>query len=164
MRSFEQRKPHSLNDIPISIKIRAPSGCYHREHSPNAYVIIDDYLRTLPDEAGMVFEEHESGPELLVWLAVTTAGLTLAKSIIDLIATIIKARSEGIRKGDKPDRPLELIVRRHDSKGVREEIVLRVGHEETVKVSAIEDRIAKGLTNITVSAKDENPQGLGRTV
>ncbi len=112
----------------------------------------------------MVFEEHESGPELLVCLAVTTAGLTLAKSIIDLIATIIKARSEGIRKGDKPDRPLELIVRRHDSKGVREEIVLRVGHEETVKVSAIEDRIAKGLTNITVSAKDENPQGLGRTV
>ena len=58
------------------------------------------------------FEEHESGPELLVFVAVVTAGISLAKSVIDLIVAIIKARSEGIKKGDHPASPLDLIVRR----------------------------------------------------
>ena len=38
-----------------------------------------------------VLEQHESGPEIIVFLALATASLTLAKSIIDLISVIIKA-------------------------------------------------------------------------
>jgi hypothetical protein len=37
------------------------------------------------------FLEHESGPEILAYLAAATAGLTLAKSVFDLITAIINA-------------------------------------------------------------------------
>lgn len=86
------------------------------------------------DAAGttFAFEEHESGPELLVLLALATSGLGLAKSVVDLIITIIKARQEGIARGDTPSDPVELIVRRMDGELFREEIVLRIGHREGV--------------------------------
>ena len=80
-------------------------GCFHREHSPCAYELIDSYLSRSTAESEI--EEHESGPELLVYLAVATAGLTLAKSIIDLVTSIIKARSEGV-KSDRLKRPLRI--------------------------------------------------------
>ena len=32
------------DDVPLSIKIGVTSGCYHAEHSPEAYAIIDAYL------------------------------------------------------------------------------------------------------------------------
>ena len=79
------------------------------------------------------FEEHESGPELLVYVAVATAGVTLAASVINLVTAIIKARSEGVKKGDRPDEPIELIVRRvDDRRGLREETILRVGAGDRV--------------------------------
>jgi len=114
--------------LPISIKVRVTGGCFHREHSPEAYRIIDEKLAEsalgLPE---FCFEEHESGPELLVWAAVTTAGLTLAKSIIELITAILKARSEGRKKGDSPAEPLELIVRGHwKDEEYFEEKILRI--------------------------------------
>jgi hypothetical protein len=75
----------------------------------------------------------------LLYLAVTTAGLSLAKSIVDLITAIIKARSEGIKKGDDPSEPLELIVRRvHDAQEFREETVLRIGHKDAVDEAKVE--------------------------
>ncbi len=71
--------------------------------------------------------EHESGPELLVFLAVGTAALSLAKSVIELITAIFKARSEGVKKGDRPADPLELIVRRdNDEQEYREEIISKI--------------------------------------
>lgn len=147
MRDFEQKSRHNLNDIAVSVKIRAPSGCFHREHSPNAYGFIDSYLSTHPSD--IVFEEHESGPELLVILATATAGLTLAKSVIDLITTVIKARSEGIKKGDKPDHPLELTIRRHDGTGVKEEIVLRARPDDNITRLMIENAVKNGIKSIT---------------
>ena len=99
------------------------SGCFHREHSARAYELIDADLRKLsPTQTHLVFEEHESGPEILVYVSLVAAGLGLAAQVINLIAAIIKARSEGIKKGDHPSDPLHLIVRRvHDSEGFREE-------------------------------------------
>jgi hypothetical protein len=50
---------------------------------------IDTHLnRAMPD---IEFLEHESGPEILAYLAAATAGLTLAKSVFDLITAIINA-------------------------------------------------------------------------
>src|SRR5437588_11355378 len=114
MNRFERARPTNSNEVAVSIKIRVASGCFHREDSPHAYEIIDSKLAKLPRNLTLDFEEHESGPELLVYLAVAAAGITLAKSIIELVTAIIKARSDGVKKGDRPDAPIELIVRRVD--------------------------------------------------
>lgn len=135
MQNFDAAKSDEL--FPASIKIRPTGGCFHREHSLNAYKLIDDYLATnnFSDENGKI-EEHESGPELLVYLAVTAAGLGVVKSVVELITAIIKARSEGIKKGDAPSAPLELIIRGHSKGGEYfEEMILHVppGHNLTAK-------------------------------
>jgi hypothetical protein len=91
MRDFRDRRPARVGDVALSIKLRVVSGCFHREHSPHAYTLIDSHLGSLSPD--VEFVEHESGPELLVYLAVGTAGLTLAKSVIDLM-----------RPSSKPDR------------------------------------------------------------
>jgi hypothetical protein len=82
--------------------------------------------RGLPDrEPTCTFVEHESGPELLVFVSLTTAGISLAKSAIDLVVAILKARSDGVRKGDRPTDAVEVIVRRvTGGTPVQEEIAL----------------------------------------
>jgi hypothetical protein len=103
------------------------------------------------------FQEHESGPEILVYVALGTVGITLAKSIIDLITAIIKARSEGIKLGDSPDAPLELIVRRFDNKGkIKEETVLRFGSQDQVKKEFIEESLKKKISEILSEPKKRN--------
>jgi hypothetical protein len=147
MNRFEARRSPRGDGVAVSIKIRVRSGCFHREHSPHAYRLIDQNLSTSRLSATEIeFEEHESGPELLVYLAVATAGLSLAKSVIDLIITIIKARAEGIKAGDGPAAPLELIVRRVDrGSEFHEEVVLRVGHTDPVDENVIEQRVNEAL-------------------
>jgi len=112
----------------VSIKVRVDSGCFHREHSPEAYRIIDSHLARvplIPSEAR--FEEHESGPEILANLPAMTAGIALTASLINLVVAILRARSDGIKKGDRPQHPLEVIIRRINRSGVyEEEKILRV--------------------------------------
>ena len=147
MRRFEARRPPQPGELSVSIKVRVVSGCFHREHSPRGYALIDQLLSSLsPSEPGFVFEEHESGPELLVYLALATAGVTLAKSIIDLVTAIIKARSEGVEKGDRPSDPVELIVRRTgEGSEFREEVVLRFGHSDPIDATVIEQSLNEAL-------------------
>lgn len=136
--------------VTISIKIRVTSGCFHREHSPYAYRIIDKQLVAYSSQdSNFSFQEHESGPELLVYVALGTVGITFAKSVIDLITAIIKARSEGIKHGDSPDAPIELIVRRFDNNGkIKEEIVLRFGSRDEVKKEFIEESLKKKVSEL----------------
>jgi hypothetical protein len=156
MRGFEARRAPRPGEAAVSIKVRVVSGCFHREHSPRAYELIDRSLTKLPGTDGsLAFEEHESGPEILLYLAVTTAGLSLAKSVVDLITAIIKARSEGVRKGDHPSDPLELIIRRvHDAQEFREETVLRIGHKDTVDEARVEKQLKNALRKLL---KDKPP-------
>ena len=147
MRGFETRRPQGEAGLPVSIKLRVSSGCFHREHSPRAYKLIDSQLARLSRD--VEFVEHESGPELLVFIAVATAGITLTKSVLDLITAIIKARSEGIRKGDHPSEPIELTVRRaNEGDNFREEIVVRVGHNDRVDGQAIEKALDAALRKL----------------
>jgi len=147
MRGFERRRSPVSGEIPLSVKIRVTSGCFHREHSPRAYELIDSSVAA--SAAEFKFEEHESGPELLVYLALATAGLTLTKSLIDLITAILKARSEGVKNGDRPSEPLELIVRHIDDRnGFREETVLRIGHTEPADPDLIEAQVAEALKKL----------------
>lgn len=149
MHAFEAGHKVPRGAVPVSIKVRVSSGCYHREHSPHAYSLIDRHLTELLIQDEVTFEEHESGPELLVFVAAMTAGISLAKSIIDLIVAIIKARSEGIKKGDHPASPLELIVRRtQNGEEFKEETVLRIGHDEAVDPEIIEERLRQAISSL----------------
>lgn len=143
IKKFEASSPMKGKGTSVSIKIRVTSGCYHREHSPNAYRIIDVFFHSHPS-AELSFQEHESGPELLVYLSLGAAGITLTASVINLVTAIIKARSEGIKRGDHPSAPLELIVRGFDKKGnLKEEKILKIDANDSVT----KDLIGKALNN-----------------
>src|SRR6202161_318007 len=85
MRGFEARRPPAPGGLPVSIKIRVLSGCFHREHSPRADKLIDQALASLLPDAALSFEEHESGPELLIYAAAATAAMSLAANVLNLI-------------------------------------------------------------------------------
>jgi hypothetical protein len=120
--------------IPAYLKIKATNGCFHREHSPHAYWILGDFLANFQKPyLRFEIEEHESGPEILVLMSITAAGLTFAKSVIDLITVIINARSAGVKKGDKRSGPIELIIRGQYKGGEYfEEKILHISHDDPV--------------------------------
>lgn len=162
MHDFERRHIPPQDAVAVSIKIRVTSGCFHREHSPHAYVLIDKYLTKIERYNEFTFEEHESGPELLVYIAAATTGILLAKSIIDLIVAILKARSEGIKKGDNPRAPLELIVRRVYKDGeFKEETILRIQHQQTIKQEIIEKHLKESITDLL---KEENKEPANKSL
>ncbi len=163
MRSFESQRSLQVGEVSVSLKVRVTSGCFHREHSPHAYALIDGHLSSIPaaQRSEFAFVEHESGPELLAYLALATAGVTLAKSVIDLVIAIIKARTEGVKKGDRPNDPVEVIVRRvGDGDKFVEETVLRIGHNDPVSGADIEASVNAALKKATAadSAKSEKKQ------
>lgn len=142
MEDFRRAKPDV--PLPVSIKVRPVSGCFNRPYSPHAFKLIDRYLAGA-DLSGVPcqFEKHESGPELLVGLNAATAGLTFPPSVVELIAAIIRARSEGIQNGDWPAEPLALIVRGYSRNGeFFEKAVLRIPPQSVVTTRQIEDALA----------------------
>jgi hypothetical protein len=149
MSRFRGSHPPQGEVAAVSIKLRVTSGCFHRSCSPRAYAVVDQYLDRAKRSEEFTFEEHESGPELLAYVALTTAGISLAKSVIDLIVTLVKARKKGVAAGDRPSAPLELIVRRSDEKlGYREEMVVRIGCDDPVTERQIEAKIRRALGKI----------------
>lgn len=150
MRRFEGRREPRPGEVAVSIKVRVLSGCFHREHSPRAYQMIDRSLSGLvPGDTQFGFEEHESGPEILAYVVLAAAGLNLAAQVINLITAIIKARSEGIKKGDHPSDPLCLIVRRvHDAEGIREEEVLTIGHTDALDEVELKEELTSALRKL----------------
>lgn len=159
MGSFTAMRSPRSGETAVSLKVRVTSGCFHREHSPGAYALIDAQLSsTGSDRVPFEFVEHESGPELLVFLALGTAGLGLAKSVIDLVVAIIEARREGVRRGDRPSDPVELIVRRVDySDTFREERILRIAYDDPVDAAEIERLLRSGIERL--AAERDDPDG-----
>ena len=161
IRSFESQRPPREGESSVSLKVRVTSGCFHREHSPHAYALIDKHLASIPasQRSELTFVEHENGPELLAYLALATAGVTLAKSVIDLIVAIIRARTEGAKTGDRPNDPVQVIVRRvGDRDEFAEETVLRIRHNDPVNRADIEAHINAALKRVvaTGGAKTAN--------
>ena len=70
-------------------------------------------------------------------------------TVIDLIVTILKARSEGIRKGDRPRDPLKLILRRTNTKGdcVEEEVLVVESTDSVIEVE-IEEALSKSAKTL----------------
>lgn len=150
MRELELVRPPSSGEIAISIKIGVASGCFHREHSPQAYALIDEKLAALDVRSREFgFEEHESGPEILVYLSLAAAGLSLASNVVNLILTILKARSEGIQRGDQDRGPLRLKVRRVRNAGpFEEEVVLELESHDPVDEARITERLADAVAKL----------------
>lgn len=159
MLQFNRERPPRQDEVAISIKVSVVFGCFHREHSPHAFEILDRYfLSVRPEDRVFALREHESGPEILVYLALTTAGVALAKSIVDLVTTIIKARSESVKKGDSPCEPVELIVRRVCKDGeFREEKLLRFSHRDHVDKKAIDQKLHEVIGKLI--GNDESASG-----
>lgn len=156
IRRFEASASEKGEGLSFSIKIRVSSGCYHREHSPRAYRIIDDYLRAHPSNE-FSFQEHESGPELLVYLSLGAAGISLTASVINLVTAIIKARSEGIKRGDDRSTPLELIVRGFDRSGnLKEEKILKIDSNDSVTKDLIGQALNNSLNKMISKDMKEN--------
>ena len=155
---------HGDDGLAVSIKVRVTSGCFHREHSPQAYRLIDEYLQLhAPEDIRWSLQEHESGPELLLYLAVTTAGLSLAAGINNLVTAIIKARADGIKKGDHPDAPLEIIVRGHHRDGeFYEEQILRVDSRSPLAREVIEKAMNESLKAIEAKKPAEPSKPTGK--
>jgi hypothetical protein len=148
IRRFEASPSAKGKGLSVSIKIRVTSGCYHREHSPNAYRIIDEYFRSHPSTESF-FQEHESGPELLVYLSLGAAGISLSASVINLVTAIIKARSEGIKRGDYPSAPLELIVLGFNKSGnLEEEKILKIDSNDNVTKELIGQSLNNSLSKM----------------
>jgi len=145
MDKYRSSHPPKDGEIDISIKVRVTSGCFHREHSPRAYEIIDKALTKVRKQNPEIFlEEHESGPEILVYMTLTAAGLQFAKSVIDLIVAVLEARTEGMRRGDHPRDPLKLIMRRTNREGdCTEEEVLIIESTDPVLEVEIEEKLTK---------------------
>lgn len=150
MRTFEgRRKPHP-GEAAVSIKLRVNSGCFHREHSPHAYEMIDQKLRKLAKtDTELTLQEHETGPEVLAYILLATAGLSLAKEVVGLITEIVKARNEGIERGDRANEPLHLVVRRvHDKDGIRDEQVLTIGHTDTIDEEELRKKLNASIRKL----------------
>jgi hypothetical protein len=146
----------------VSIKVRVSSGCFHREHSPEAYQIIDRYLAAHPlDPVREEYIEHESGPEVIAYIALGAAGLGLAKSIIELITAIIKARSEGIKKGDKPREALAVIVRGYRNETEYfQETTLRIENQTAVDSKAVKQALDGAFKTLTKPNKAQGKPGV----
>ena len=84
-----------------------------------------------------------------------TAGITIAKSVIDLVTAIIKARSEGAKRGDRRDNPIELIVRGFGDDGkINEEIVLKFDSWDEPVEESIEKALKKKI-NILIGKSEK---------
>lgn len=141
----------SEDEQSVTIKIRVDTGCFHKEHSPVAYSLIDQAILDIPvDEKRFEIMEHESGPEIIAWMAIGTAGLTFTKSIFDLVTAIINARAKGRERGDRPNGKLLLIVRNtHRTDTSTEEFVMEIYDKEVVSSKQVKAAIERGLQRRT---------------
>jgi len=151
--------------LPVSIKVRVLGGCFCRGCCRNAWEIIDQAQADLHKRNGRDFylEEHESGPEIIAFLAIATAGITLTKSLIDLLITIVKARSDGRKNGDQREEPLEIVVRRIQTRDeLREEFVLRIGQHDCLDRRELESKLKAALESLVRDREEANKSGIAK--
>jgi hypothetical protein len=136
-------KPKRAN-ASVSVIICGPRDAWEHKDYHNYYEAVASYLDR--HHRRYDFCKHESGPEIIVYLAVGTAGITLAKSVIDFVTALIKARSGGIKRGDEPANPIEIVVRRYGGGNYEQEYALRIPANATVQSEAIKEAIAQAIT------------------
>ncbi len=113
----------------ISLKISPPSGCCCSHCWPETWKTVNQKIAPygpvghegdaiiVTNGDSFVLESHESGPEIIAYLALATVSATLLKSLIDLVTTIIK----GLSGEHKKQPPRIKISKRQIVKGKIEE-------------------------------------------
>lgn len=130
---------------PITVKIRAEHGCFCYRHSKETNKLVNDIIRNNRTHE-FEYHEHESGPEIIAWLALGTAGLTVTKSLIDLITAIINSCKEGRKKGDDHTGKLMLIIRdTHRTENSTEEIVLEIYDNDLIDSAKVKKAIESSI-------------------
>ena len=162
MQEFSEAYPG--NGLPVSIKFRIGSGCFHRDHSPKAYFLIDQAIKKFgPQFEAFALVEHETGPEFLVRTSLVTAGLTLATAILQLIVAIMQARAVGISQGDRPNEPVEVIIRTVDEAGRYEErVILHKGYQDPIRPDEVKALLEETLADPSVKRKAAVPKQVQR--
>ncbi len=161
LEKFAEEVPGPPGAVPVSIKVRVTGGCFHREHSPIAYEMIDKAVDSVgPDARSLRLVPHENGLEIISWVEHV---VELMGSVILLVTAILHARAEGIRRGDRPAEPVELVVRKEASYGgVRELTLARLSRNDPVVKKDIERLVKEGLANIaqpTANPEVGRPEG-----
>ena len=120
-RRLEQFRHEDGNGFAVSIKVRVSYGAFGYGHSPQLDRMID---RDIEHPTHWLYVHHESGPEWLLYLALTAAGLGVAekslaliKSTIDLVAIAVKNHGKERRKWKQEPEPLTIVVRGFDAEG-----------------------------------------------
>ncbi len=137
----------------LSIKLYPPHGCCCSHCWPETWRAVNSFISPYghvchegdavigDGDDKFVLESHESGPEIIVYLALATASTALAKSIIDLITTFVKSLSKEYRK--QPPR-IKISKRQLIKGNVEEETIIEIDipvSKESQK--QIEERIKK---------------------
>lgn len=135
-----------MERIHISIKIRSvPHECFCRSHSPITNKLIDDIIMQ-QQNYDITYHEHETGPEIIAWLALGTAGLTVTKSLIDLVTAIINACKHGSKNGDTKKDKLILIIRdERKIENATEEFALEIYENDIITPKIIQKAIEKAI-------------------
>jgi hypothetical protein len=152
---FCRKYANTKNQEAISIKIKAETGCFHKSCCPYALHMITKKIYETERNEEYQYIEHESGPEIIAYISLTASGLLLAKSVIELITTIIKARFEGQKNGDnhKGD-PITLIIRKTKKKNeVVEERIMTFYQDSKVSDELIEKMITDGYRKLNDNNK-----------
>jgi hypothetical protein len=141
--------------LAVSIKVRVKSNCFCYGHSGQSQSMIDRH-RGREGPGHWEYEEHESGPEWLLYLALTAAGLGIAekslgivKSVIDLVAIAVKTHREERTKRDQRPEPLSIVVRGFGPEGAFfEKPVIEIDCEDPPGDEAIKESLADVIQQI----------------
>jgi hypothetical protein len=109
-------------------------------------LLIDNSLRWIRLRVGSWLKSMRAAPNFwCAWLP-PRAQSHYQRALSTLSQQIIRARSEGIKLGDRPSDPVELIVRRIDGNGeFRKQVVLRVSRNDRIDPRAIESLLSNAL-------------------
>ena len=132
-------------DNRIAIKVRTEHGCFCHNHSPEVNRLIDDLVKQY-SQSDIEYRHHESGPEIIAWLAMGTAGMVLTTALVNLITAIVNACKAGSKKGDRQNGKLILIVRDvRRSETSEEEVVLELYENDTVSADTVKKVIEASI-------------------
>ena len=141
--------------LAVSVKVRVKSNCFCYGHSGHFHRMMDRHWER-EGPSRWEYEEHESGPEWLLYLALTAAGLGVAekslgivKSVIDLVILAVKTHREERRKRDERPEPLSIVVRGFGPEGAFfEKPVIEIDCEDPPGDKAIKESLTAVIQQI----------------
>ena len=134
--------------LALSVKVRVKSNCFCYGHYGRFHHMMDRGRDWERGPSHWEYEEHESGPEWLIYLALTAAGLNIVKPVLELVVLAVKSHREERRKREQTPEPLVIVVRGFDPEGVFFERTVMEIEEDVPNDNAIKDPLAAVIQQI----------------